>query len=75
MGGMGDTTTAGAAAGPATLGPAWRGLTDTSASSGGAGKQDAGVTGRRRYEFVVMLLWREPVPPVPGAEGGPAGGQ
>jgi hypothetical protein len=77
--GGGDTTSAAPAA---TFGPAWRGLTDSSANTPGAGGGKQDKTGRRRCEFVVMLLWREPVPsgsPPPGEAAapesyGPAGG-
>jgi hypothetical protein len=32
--------------------------------SGAGPKETAGKDGRRRYEFVVMLVWREPVPKI-----------
>ncbi len=55
------------------LGPAWSGL----GSTGGAATPTAappkveGAT-RRRYEFVVMFLWREPTPSTPGGTPPPA---
>jgi len=33
-------------------------------NSGVGSKETAGKDGRRRYEFVVMLIWREPVPKI-----------
>ena len=32
--------------------------------SGATGTKDPGKDERRRYEFVVMLIWREPVPKI-----------
>jgi type IV pilus assembly protein PilM len=62
-GGDGTEGGTGAASGGA-LGPAWTGLGHTTFAASG---QSGGVTTgskdeRRRYEFVVMLVWREPTP-------------
>jgi hypothetical protein len=45
------------------MAPAWSSLGNTATGTAGfnqsSGKKDDG-SGRRRYEFVVLLVWREP---------------
>jgi len=79
-GGSGGGTTPAAAP---TIGPDWKGLTSLSAGSGassntGVGNLSGGTTEkkdgptRKRQEFVVMMLWREPTPSSPAAPIDPA---
>ena len=39
--------------------------------SGAVATKDGGKDDRRRYEFVVMLVWREPVPKIEPNPDGP----
>jgi len=63
--GMGSADGDGSASTAGPVGPPWRGITPTSsgigANTGGGDRRDLGAD-RRRWEFVVMLLWREPIP-------------
>jgi len=44
----------------------------TSPQTGGVPTSGAGATGRRRYEFSLMLIWREPIPSGSGTAKDPA---
>ncbi|AMV23367.1 Competence protein A [Gemmata sp. SH-PL17] len=74
--GLGTTGTAGAARGNAGLGsagfagPGMPGMPGGSTVGSGGGKK-VEDTGRTRYEFVVMFLWREPTPSTPPAGSTP----
>jgi type IV pilus assembly protein PilM len=60
----------GGTSGTSTLGPAWDGLGKTGGAVSNLGGDTAPAkpdSTRRRFEFVVMLVWREPTPSNPPA--------
>lgn len=66
--GSGSDGGAGAAAPPPTLAPAWSGLgkSGTAATPQATPAPTKDNSTRRRYEFVVMMVWREPTPSTGG---------
>ncbi|MDY3561314.1 type IV pilus assembly protein PilM [Gemmata sp. JC673] len=70
-GGMGSGSGAdGGTAAPAALAPAWSGLGHSGGAAGapaGDAKRPPGQDVKTRFEFVVMMLWREPTPSTPAA--------
>lgn len=65
--GPGGQPGAGAASAPASLAPAWSGLGGTGGKRALADQSPTASTTstRRRFEFVVMMVWREPTPSSP----------
>jgi hypothetical protein len=70
---MGPGGDGGAAAAAPTIAPAWSPLSRDTGGRADLGAVTSNKDGtRRRYEFVVMMIWREPTPSNPAAAPAPA---